>query len=96
VHLELIARLRVEARLGVDAGDVGVDVHDEHGAVVAREDVQVIDVELAVLAGQRRIQMMGHRTLLLLRVIREGRCRAHSWLGGAVRLVNQPAIDDRR
>lgn len=29
VHLDLVARLVVEARLGVGTGDVGVDVHDE-------------------------------------------------------------------
>ena len=50
VHLELIARLRgVEPRLGMQAVDVGVDVHDEHRAALAVEDVQVIDVELAGL-----------------------------------------------
>jgi hypothetical protein len=58
MHLELIAGLRMEARLGVDAGDVGIDVHDEDGAVVAREDVQVVDVQLAVLARQRRIEVV--------------------------------------
>jgi hypothetical protein len=35
----------VEARLGIDAGDAGVDVHDQHRAGLAREDVQVIDVQ---------------------------------------------------
>ena len=40
VHLELIAGLGVEARLGVQAVDVGVDVHDEYRAVLAGEDVQ--------------------------------------------------------
>jgi hypothetical protein len=60
MHLELIARLRVEPRLGMQAVDVRVHVHHEHGACVAREDIQVVEVELAGLGGQRRIQMMGH------------------------------------
>ena len=67
VHLELIARLRVEPRLGKQAVDVGVDVHDEHRAALAREDVQVIDVELAGLACERRVEMMGHAKFLLAR-----------------------------
>ena len=60
VDLELIACLRVEPRLGIQPSDIGVDVHHEHGAAGAREDVQVIDVELPVLAGQRRIKVMRH------------------------------------
>ena len=35
VHLELIARLGVEARLGMEPVDVRVDVHDEHRAALA-------------------------------------------------------------
>lgn len=60
VHLELVARFRVESRLDVRPGDGGVDVHDEHSAVVAVEYEQVIDVELTVLPGQRRIEMVRH------------------------------------
>jgi hypothetical protein len=60
MHLELVARLRVEPRFGMQAVDVGVHVHHEHGARVAREDIQIVEVELAGLGRQRRIQMMGH------------------------------------
>ena len=60
MRLELVAGLVVEARLHVDSRDVRVDVHDEHRAAVALEDVQVVDIELAVLARQRRVQMVRH------------------------------------
>ncbi|MEU2501443.1 hypothetical protein ACPB99_27740 [Streptomyces pseudogriseolus] len=49
VHLDLVARLVVEARFGVGSGDVGVDVHDEDRAALAGEDVEVVDEKLAVL-----------------------------------------------
>ena len=49
VHLELIARLGVEARLGVQAVDVGVDVHGEYRAALAGKHVEVIEVQLAGL-----------------------------------------------
>ncbi|EMF30457.1 hypothetical protein H114_03716 [Streptomyces gancidicus BKS 13-15] len=49
VHLDLVARLVVEARFGVESGDVGVDVHDEDRAALAGEDVEVVDEKLAVL-----------------------------------------------
>jgi hypothetical protein len=67
VHLELIARLRMEARLDIGSGDGGVDIHDEHGAAVACKHVQVIDVELAILGCERRIKMMRHVTVLRTR-----------------------------
>ena len=60
VHLELVARLRVETGLRMQAVDVRVDVHDEHRAGVAGEDVQVVDEKLPVLGRQRRIQVMRH------------------------------------
>ena len=60
VHLELVARLRVESGLRMQAVDVRVDVHDEHRAGVAGEDVQVVDEKLPVLGRQRRIQVMRH------------------------------------
>ena len=60
VHLELIARLGVEARLGVQTVDVGVDVHDEHRAARAGKHVQVVEVQLAGLSGQRRVEMVRH------------------------------------
>jgi hypothetical protein len=53
VDLELIPGSGKEGGLGLLSGHVRVDVHDEHGAVVAREDVQVVDVQLPDLAGQR-------------------------------------------
>jgi hypothetical protein len=43
----------------MEAVDVGVDVHDEHRAAVAGKDVQVIDVKLARLGCQRRVEVMG-------------------------------------
>ena len=61
VYLELIPRFRMEARFDVNSGDVGVDVHDEHRAGVALEDVQVVDIKLAVLACERGIEVMRHR-----------------------------------
>ena len=66
VHLELITGLGMEARMGVDAGDVGVDVQYEHGAALAGKHVQIVDIQLAVLSRQRRIQVMGHGTFLSL------------------------------
>jgi hypothetical protein len=39
MNLELIARLMMKPGLYVDAGDIRVDVHDEHGAVCGREHV---------------------------------------------------------
>ena len=60
VHLEFVARLVVEARLNVDAGNVRVHVHDEYCAVVTREDVQVVDIKLAVLRCERGIEVMRH------------------------------------
>jgi hypothetical protein len=47
----------------VGAGDGRVDVHHEHGAVAAGEDVQVVDEELAGLARQRCVKVMGHRMI---------------------------------
>ena len=67
VHLELIARLGVEAWLGVQAVDIGVDVHDEHRAALAGEDVQVVDEQLAGLSRQRRVEVMGHKEVLSFR-----------------------------
>jgi hypothetical protein len=58
VDLELVVRLRVEPGLHVRLGDRRVHVHDEHGAAVTGEHAQVVDVELAVLACQRRVEMM--------------------------------------
>jgi hypothetical protein len=58
VDLELIAGLVVEARLGVQAVDVGVDVHDQHRAVLAGKHVQVVEVQLAGLSRQRRVEVM--------------------------------------
>ena len=57
--------------LGPAPGDVGIDVHDEHGASLARENVQVIDEQLAALGSERCIEVMGHETLrsLVLLVI---------------------------
>jgi hypothetical protein len=75
VHLELIALLRVEPGLGMQAVDVGVDVHDEHRAALAGEDVKVIEVELTGLACERRVEMMGHVKVLL------------AWTTGAVWLL---------
>ena len=60
VHLELIACLRVEAWFDMDSGDVRVDVHDEHGAGVTLEDVQVVEIKLAVLTCERGIEVMRH------------------------------------
>jgi hypothetical protein len=66
MHLELVARLGVEARLGVDTGDVRVDVHHEHrAAVFPFEGVQVIDVQLAVLGRQGRVEVVGHEDTVL-------------------------------
>jgi hypothetical protein len=62
VDLELVAGPWMESSLDVGPGDGGVDVHDEHGAAVAWEDEQVVEIELAVLASQGRIKMMGHVT----------------------------------
>src|SRR5262245_15429498 len=73
MHLEFITRLRVEPRLGKQAVDVGVDVHDQHRAALAREDVQVIEVELPGLAGERGVEVMRHAKFLLAGVYRRGR-----------------------
>ena len=67
VHLDLIARLGVEARLRMQAVDIGVDVHDEHRAALAGKHVQVVDVQLAGLSRQRRIQMMRHGGIPIFR-----------------------------
>ena len=75
VHLELVPCLVVKARLHVDPSDVGVDVHHEHRAVVALKDVQVVEVELAVLTCKRRVEMMRHGALLL-RLCLRGLCVA--------------------
>jgi hypothetical protein len=48
----------MEAPLYIGSGDGGVDIHDEHGAAVAWKDVQVVDIELAVLAREGRIKLM--------------------------------------
>ena len=69
MNLELVARLMVETWLYVDPGDIRVDVHDEHGAVGAREDVHVVDIELAVLSCERRIEMMRHRDTSFFQVM---------------------------
>ena len=60
VHLELIACLRVEAWFDMDSGDVRVDIHGEHSAGVALEDVQVVEIKLAVLTCERGIEVMRH------------------------------------
>ena len=60
VHRELVASLMMKAGLDVWFGDVRVDVHYEHRAVVGTEDVQVIDEELTVLACLRRLEAMRH------------------------------------
>jgi hypothetical protein len=39
MNLELVARLMMKPGLYVDAGNIRVDVHDEHGAVGGREHV---------------------------------------------------------
>ena len=77
VDLELIARLGVEARLGMQAVDIGIDVHDEHGAALAGEHVQVVDEQLAGLSRQRRVEMMGHGDSPFVPVMRgQGRYRS--------------------
>ena len=78
VHLELIARLGVEARLGVQAVHVGVDVHDEYRAALAGKHVQVVEVQLAGLRRQRRVEMMRHGNIPLFPVT-----RLHRFLFGA-------------
>jgi hypothetical protein len=65
VDLELIAGLGVEARLGVQAVDVGVDVHDEHRAARTGKHIQIVEVQLAGLSGQRRVEMMRHEQVLM-------------------------------
>jgi hypothetical protein len=70
VRLELVACLGVEARLGVQAVDIGVDVHDEHRAVLAGEHVEVVDVQLAGLSRQRGVEVMGHEDIPFVLVIR--------------------------
>jgi hypothetical protein len=49
MDLELVTGLVVEAGLNVRTGHRGVDVHHEHRAVLAPEQVEIVDVELAVL-----------------------------------------------
>jgi hypothetical protein len=64
VHLELVPCLGVEGRFGVGSGDGRVDVHDEDRAVLAGEDVQVVEVELTGLAGERGVEVVGHGIVL--------------------------------
>jgi hypothetical protein len=64
VDLELIAGLVVETRLGVQAVDVGVDVHHEHRAALAGKHVQVVEVQLAGLGGQRRVEIPASPTTI--------------------------------
>jgi len=66
VHLELVPRLVVEPALDVGLGHGGVDVHDEDGAAVALEDVQVVDVELSVLGCEWRVQVVRQGNVLSL------------------------------
>jgi hypothetical protein len=54
------SNLGVEARLDVWPRDRRIDVHDEHRAAVSRKDEQVVDIQLAVLARERRIEVMRH------------------------------------
>ena len=68
VHLELVAALRMEGWFDVGSGDGRVDVHDEHGAVAAGKDVQVVDEELAGLACQWRVKVMRHQIIHSFRV----------------------------
>jgi hypothetical protein len=63
MDLELVASLWMKTRLGPAPGDVGINVHDEHGACLARENVQVIDEQLAALGSERCIEVMRHETL---------------------------------
>ena len=49
----------MEAWLYMNSGDVRVDVHDEHCAAFAGEDVEV-DIKLSVLGCERRIAVMRH------------------------------------
>ena len=60
VHFELIACLRVKARFDMDPGDVRIDVHDQHGASITLEDVEVVNIKLAVLTREGGIEMMRH------------------------------------
>jgi hypothetical protein len=60
MHLQLVACLRMEAGLGVQAVHVGVDVHHEDGACLAREHIQVVDEQLPAAGGQRRIEVVRH------------------------------------
>ena len=60
MHFELIACFVMETRLYMDSGDVRIYVHHEHGAVAARENVQVVDKKLAVLGREGSVEMMGH------------------------------------
>jgi hypothetical protein len=48
----------VETPLNVDTGNVRVHVHDKHCAAVAWEDVQVVDIKLAVLRCERAIEVV--------------------------------------
>ena len=72
--------------LGVDAGDVGIDVHDEHRAALAGEDVQVIDEQLTVLGRQRSVEMVRHGWSLLFSVAlrgnlgKERRANPRAWI----------------
>lgn len=76
MHLELVPCLRVKARLGVQSIDVGVNVHDEHGAAVVGEHVQVIDIQLASLSGKRRVEVMRHQTFAFIHGQARERCTA--------------------
>jgi hypothetical protein len=71
VHLELIACLRVEAWFDMDSGDVRVDVHDKHGTGVTLEEVQVVEIKLAVLTCERGIEVMRHSNTSFREIRRE-------------------------
>src|SRR5258705_6840174 len=60
MDLDLVSRFGMEAVLDIGTGNGRVDIHDEDGAVVAWKDVEVVDVELAVLPRERGVEMMGH------------------------------------
>lgn len=60
VDLELVPCLVVEAGLDVRLRHRAVHVHHEHGAAFAVEDVQVVEVELAGLGGERGVEVVRH------------------------------------
>ncbi len=60
VDLELVHAFRMIAGHGYGAGDRVTDVDHEYGAGLAPEQIKVRDVEADILAGDRRVKMMGH------------------------------------